>query len=209
MIATTYRSFADSSAHDVPSDVATAINHLLDICDRDEAQPVSMFVAVEQSPLRFSSLANILRAFRVLFFSDGDLNGVHHATRCALETYGSPRQVLDAILEVQDEMPHDIAGLIEASLHDQSTLRSLVRTTYLFGLREDVYDELGIAIPYRQYRQRCIEKAVWAFSTAQYELAKVLADDWRGPIETLTATVRLLCPSEDQAPPAHTVAPSN
>jgi hypothetical protein len=175
---------------------------LRDVCDVGFDSPGSnLSTYVKNSDLRAIALADILRAFDIVFhyYDSHDFDGVHHVVRAALDEFGTPQQILAAIIEVQDEFPTRIAYLVDATLGDKSSLRSLTRTNLLFGLHADVYKELGLDVPHAAYRQSRVDNACSTLTSPQCALAAVLCADWQGSLDSLVQTVHTLCPDTPTA----------
>jgi hypothetical protein len=192
-------SFADAVHPTTTSSrVAVAVDLLRGICTAEfEPGDDARSAIVQNSALRAVPLADILRAFHVLSFSgNARIVSAHRVAGCALEEYATPREIVAAILEVQDEIPQYIADLVGACLGGNSSLHTLVPTTCLFGLRTDVFNELALAVSQNEYHRKCVDQVRTALSVAQYELAWVLSSDWQGSLDSLCATVRILCPVE-------------
>ena len=194
---------------DVYARVVSTVDILRSLSEHLAAAPnASRRTAVRDSALRDVSLADILRAAHVsIFDGTSGLVGVHIVIRDALEEFGESRQIVAAILEVQEEIPQHIRAVAVASLGLRSSLQSLVHTTCLFGLREDVFDGLGLnaGVPYRRYRLDCVIRPHPTLTDDQVRLAAVLTRNWTGSLASLMQTVRTLCPNSS---PTSVQAPS-
>lgn len=181
--------------------------HLDDIADRllrtiDTLTASSPYVedwdTRDLEELRDVTLADILRAFCDLYYVRAALSfDVRYAIGYIMEQRGSVECVVDALIEIEAEHAAEIHDLVGTVVLDISGMDELAKTTRLSGLSDAAFSGLGHDFSRSEYMRGLVTAAQHRLTSAQYDLACVLARDWPGTFETLEDTVRLLHPSAD------------
>lgn len=199
MTLTTARQRALDAANERAERVAVAADLLRFICDDawESDSETAMQDAVKVSALRDCQVADIIRAFDELADDRSDSSlGLPWAVSCALEEYSTPLAVVRALVEVQDEMPDRLASRVEAAVSGFVNMRTLLKSTELYALRLDVFEQLSLGVSRTAYLWSCLDNLTPKLNDQQHEFLLVLAEDWVGSFESLAATARLLRPED-------------